>query len=251
MGKRRVVQSAEEAQRSNIADQLRAKGERDFESVYGNTQGTQFNLAEDMAAQRGVKMMTQEQLDKNLNAGKEDQLQMPNGVEFTPEVSAAPPELAATELTEEMLPTEIPNPEQKETKQQQEEQLSEDPAKRAEQVAEFLASKFQNAPTADLLQQWRKLHGGIFMLHVADRIFIYRYLKRQEWAQINANPKVSEQSEDDIEENIFNRCMLWPVYNQLQKAGMPAGAVSMVVQQIRLQSLFLDPSYVATLTIKI
>lgn len=262
MGKRRpVIEGAEEAQRSAIADRMLAQGKKDFESVYGSTQGGSFNLAEDMAAQRGVKMMTEEKLKQNLQAGQQ------TGVVFTPE--AAPTELNAPELTEEALSNppratgaledlwqaetngEIPFNQWLASKQQGEEQLSEDPDKRAQQVAEFLASKFQNAPTADMLKEWRRLHGGAFLLHVADRVFIYRYLKRQEWIQLNSNPKAGELTEDQIETDIFNRCLLWPQYGQLQMAGMPAGAISMVVQQIRLQSLFLDPNYVAQLTIKI
>jgi hypothetical protein len=248
MGKKRpVVQSTEEAQRAGVAEQLLSAGKKNFESVYGPKVGGSFDLGDDMRAMQGVKMMTEEQVQQNLGAGAEAEMsEVPDGVDFTPE-STVPPELIQPELTKDMLPPD-PSPQEE---QQEEEGLSEDPDKRAQQVAEFLASKYPGAPNTDTLKEWRRIHGGAFMLQIADRIFIYRYLKRQEWIQLNANPKAAELSEDDVENEIFNRCVLWPKYNQIQKAGMPAGGISMVVQQIRLQSLFLDPAYVATLTVKI
>ncbi len=260
MGKKRpVVQSAEEAHRSAIADQLRNAGDKNFERVYGQRQPGAFSLNKDMDAMGGVKMMTPEQIAKNKQAGAETQMPVeeehipvvPPGVDFVPE--STPSELQSPELDESMLPPEPPAEEQpaEEQKQEKQEQLSEDPDKRAEQVAEFLAKTFPSSPTADQLKEWRRLHGGAFMVHISDRVFIFRYLKRQEWIQINANPKAGELTEDDVELDIFNRCMLWPHYGQIQMAGMPAGGIGMVVQQIRLQSLFLDPSYVAQMTIKI
>lgn len=280
MGKKRpVVQSAEEAQRSAVAERMLAQGKRNFESVYGPTEAGRFNLGEDMAAMREVKMMTDKQIADNLQVGgvlESDQPTMPDGVSFTP--GGIPSELQPAMPTEDALPLapERPTREQEQdlsqfeqmwleetqgkvsynqwlaSKQKEEEnQLSEDPAKRAEQVAQALAEKYPNAPTADMLKEWRRLHGGIYLTQIEDRVFIYRYLKRQEYTQINANPKVAELSEDDVDEDIFKRCLLWPRYSQLQTLGMPAGAIPMIVQQVRLRSLFLDPGYVAQITIKI
>lgn len=280
MGKKHpVVQSAEEARRSAIADQMLAQGRRNFESVYGQTEPGAFRLGDDMAAMKEVKMITDKQIAENLQVGAvntREMIGLPDGVAFVPE--ATPSELQPVTPTEDALHpgTEMPTQEPKQdlsqfeqmwldetegrisynewlaSKQKQEENtLSEDPDKRAEQIAKALAEKYPNAPTADQIKEWRRLHGGAYLTQIEDRVFIYRYLKRQEYIQINANPRSAELSEDAVDEDIFNRCLLWPRYNNIQALGMPAGGIPMIVQQIRLRSLFLDPNYVAQITIKI
>lgn len=265
MPKRRhkVIKSAEEAQRAAISEQMLAAGKKNFEQVYGSKTPNSFNLNADINAMTEVKMMTTNEAKQNALAGAQ-----PSPVNFTPEQKAPQPELPSAQ-SEEADP-EQQKPEDSILKElwmtqtngqvpfnewlesmKTEEQLSEDPVKRIEQIAQFIGKTNPNAPTAQMLQNWKQMHGDIFMLNIADRIFIYRYLKRQEWIQINSNPKINELSESQIEEDMFNRCVLWPQMDMIQKAGMPAGGIPMVVQQIRLQSLFLDPGYVAQLTIKI
>ena len=261
MGKKhRVVQSEEEAQRSSIAEQLKAQGNKNFESVYGSKQASSFSVSEDLKAMAEVNIMTQEQPQNNI----------PDGIEFKPEDSLAGatvrklegdqnpkdlPEAKAPEFQEQwMAETEgqISYNEWLDSKKSEEEdKLSEDPVKRTEQISAFIGKTYPNAPSAQMLQQWKQMHGDIFMLNIADRIFIYRYLKRQEWIQMNADPKINEISQLQAEENLFNKCVLWPRLSMIEQASMPANGMGMLVEQIRLQSLFLNAEYVASLTIKI
>jgi len=260
MGKKhKVVHSAEEAQRAAIGDQMLDQGKRNFESVYGSKAVGSFDLNKDMTAMGSVKIMTPEQIKQNAQAGAipdstilEMPVSQPN-VEMPQDKPTPQPDDTLQNLWMSETNEQIPFDEWVESKKvgNKEDELSEDPVKRAEQIAEFIKKTHPNAPTAQMLQSWRQMHGDIFMLNVADRIYIYRYLKRQEWIQINSNPKMNELTDMQIEEDMFKRCTLWPQLDMIQMAGMPAGAISMVVQQIRIQSLFLDPSYVAQLTVKI
>jgi DNA mismatch repair ATPase MutL len=250
MGKKhRVVTSAEEAQRAAVSEQLLNQGKQNFEQVYGSKDAGSFNLTEDMNAMGSVKMMSEKEIQQNQTAGQIQGQESP--VTFVPQVEPQP---MYTMPSSAPPPQEQQEPENKNTEEQEEEKkedLSEDPDKRAEQVAEFIGKLHANAPTAQMLKSWRQMHGDIFMLDIADKIYIYRYIKRQEWIQMNANPRKGELTELQVEEDIFNRCLLWPKLDMIQTAGMPAGGISMVVQQIRLQSLFLDPGYVAQMTVKI
>ena len=131
------------------------------------------------------------------------------------------------------------------------ETLSEDPEERLAQVAIQLAKQFPGAPSLEQLRQWKSMHGDVFLLPIDDKVYIYRYLKRQEWAQMQANSALQELRPDQQEDMMFNKCLLWPALAPQQMAGLPAGAVSMIVEQIRMQSLFLDPVQVANLTLKL
>jgi len=130
-------------------------------------------------------------------------------------------------------------------------QLSDDPEVRANQIAALLKKIHPNPPNAEMLKSWKQLHGDIFLLNVEGHVFLYRYLKRQEWVQLNSDPATDKLSEHQAEEKLFDRCTLWPQFDQVSKAGMPAGAIPMIVAQVKLQSFFLDPAYVAQLTIKL
>jgi hypothetical protein len=276
MKKRRVVQNAAEEKRAAVGEQLLKQGKQNFEQVYGPKNPGSFNLKEDMAAMKEVKMMTDKQIDHNANAGitsepfKQEDIAMPvrpatdskqesQSMYYQVEDESATVPVKSTISDNSfqaqwMTETngEVPFNEWLDSKKvEDQQQLSEDPNVRSEQVAAMLKKVNPNAPTADTIKAWKQMHGDIFLLDIADRIFIYRYLKRQEWIQMNANPRKDELTEQQVEEIIFDKCVLWPQMDMVYKATMPAGGLSMVVQQIRLQSLFLDPGYVAQMTLKI
>lgn len=129
--------------------------------------------------------------------------------------------------------------------------IPEDPEERLVWVAEQLATLKPDAPSADMLREWKRIHGNVFVLQIDEHVFIYRYLKRQEWAQIQANESFHTLRSDQQEDHIAVRCTLWPKFNPHTKGGLPAGAVSMLAEQIRIQSMFLDPMQVANITIKL
>jgi hypothetical protein len=130
-------------------------------------------------------------------------------------------------------------------------QIPEDPDKKLEWVANQLAGIKPGSPNAAVLKEWKRLHGNVFILQIDDVIFIYRYLKRQEWAQLQANEAFYKMRPDQQEDHITDRCLLWPRLDPVAKGTLPAGAATMLAEQIKMQSMFLDPVQVANITIKL
>jgi len=147
-----------------------------------------------------------------------------------------------------------PVPSQEESAEEPEEEgpeVPEDPEARLEWVAQMLAEMNIGAPSAEILKQWKNIHGNVFILQIDDHVFIYRYLKRQEWAQLQANEAFHKLRVDQQEDHMAEKCTLWPKFNPHTKGGLPAGAASMLAEQVRIQSMFLDPMQVANITIKL
>lgn len=141
--------------------------------------------------------------------------------------------------------------EEKEEKQQPPQPMSQD--EKLNLVAKELNSRFgDKAPTIDHLKQWKANFHNIFVLDLdEDRIFIYRYLNRQEWKQINSDQGWMNMPPLKKEEYIVNKCLLWPRYSVMEMAALPGGAYTMLSEQIQLQSMFLPAPQVADITMKI
>jgi len=133
-----------------------------------------------------------------------------------------------------------------------EEGLSQDPVKRLDQVHKILSEQFPACPSKADLQQWKSIHGNIFFLQLDDEVFIYRYLKRQEWVQLNADPIWVKLNQDQKNEKLFVRCVLFPAFGPLDLLGREAGLIDALVGQIEMQSMFVDPyALAANSTIKL
>jgi hypothetical protein len=120
-------------------------------------------------------------------------------------------------------------------------------------VASILKERFgANAPTEQVLQQWKQTYKNIFILDLdEDNFFIYRYLNRQEWQQINANPSWSKMTSAQQEDHIVMKCLLFPRFSIEDKARLPAACFTMLSEQIQIQSMFLPAAEVARVTMKI
>ena len=235
----KVISSPEEAQREEVAKKLASQGVEAF----GDPDQT-FDLGADMTAMKDVNMVSgevnsTEQQNKEVQAleaagfGASSPAPQANSVpnvEPKPNTSALPPQ---------------------ENKGEEPLKLSDDPKEKMAQVSKILKEIRSDAPSGETLMQWKDMCGDIYVITLDEKIFVYRYLKRQEWVQIQANPAWAEMRDDQQEDSIFSKCVLWPEMDTVQKASLPAGAMSMVVQQIRMQSMFLDPMYVAQMTIKL
>jgi hypothetical protein len=234
--KRLVVASEEEARLAAKAEKMKEAGFAQFNSVYGDTTPGSFDPAKDAAAMSGVGMMDQTQVAavSGMNAPAPDAPEKPQNAPQSTQIPTQP-----GVLEDRQEPLEEPQA------------LSEDPEERCRQIVDALGKLSKSPPTVEQLLAWKRMHGDIFLLNIGERAFIYRFIKRQEWVQINANPQFEQMTELQTEEMVFNKCLLWPQMDVVQTAQLPAGAMGMVVQQIRIQSLFLDPAYVATLTLKI
>jgi hypothetical protein len=133
----------------------------------------------------------------------------------------------------------------------EEEMMPSDPVEKLKWVALKLREVDPKSPDAQTLYNWKQMHGNIFVLQVGEDVYIYRYIKRQEWAQMMANPAMAKMRPEQVEDIIVEKCLLWPRLSPEKKAAMPAGAVGMLSEQIRIQSQFLDPMQVANITVKL
>jgi len=201
-------------------------------AAYGSQ--ADFNLEEDMAGLEQAGIMAPGQAQTVVAA-----MSAPSPV--APVVPVAPP-------VQMEAPVQSPATEE----QPKEEGLSQDPAKRLDQVHKILSEQFSACPSKADLQQWKSIHGNIFFLQLDNEVFIYRYLKRQEWVQLNADPVWAKLNQDQKNEKLFIRCVLFPAFGPLDLLGREAGLIDAVVGQIEMQSMFVDPyALAANSTIKL
>jgi hypothetical protein len=241
--KRRVVVGPQEEARMRRAEALKAAGDKSFEAVYGSTEPGSFSAAEDLSAIQEVAGMAP---NPEVRLRPEQPVTF-DRVEPVPQPRMAPKAAAPTVQPQapEQPAAEVPAAEQPAM------ELSTDPDKRAEQVVEILRQIHPNPPSAEMLKQWKQIHGEIYITNIESYVFIYRYLKRQEHIQILANPRINEMQDHQVEEMLFDRCVVWPTMDPIRKAGLPAGAMNAIVAQIKMHSMFLDPAYVAQMTLKL
>lgn len=270
--RRQVVASQQEADMARRAEQLRQQGEANFESVYGRKQSGAHDIAGDraelhkMARAAGQTVPTNNPPESGYFSGVKEMptQQNPNPAPQPKPKAQAPqePPQPPQNLPESQINTNPPQEEKGKEKGKEEENqgLPEDPVKRAEYLSAQLVEiakhpdtlpVFSNPPLASTLLQWKRDHGEIFLLNIGTHSYIYRYIKRQEWLQLLADENFNKATDEQNNERIFDRCCLWPRPDSIQMATLPAGAPAMIVQQIRIQSFFLEPSYVANLTIKV
>ena len=129
--------------------------------------------------------------------------------------------------------------------------LSEDPVERTKQISEIIRKKHPTFLSGEQLLRLKSIYGDVYISDFIDRIFVYRYLKRQEWIQLNSNESYNSMREDQKESVIYDKCVLWPNLQPEEVAALPAGYIPTIVAQIERQSMFFDPREVAAVTIKI
>jgi hypothetical protein len=162
-----------------------------------------------------------------------------------------PPAIALQKpLGQQGAPVQAPSQEEEE-KEEESKELSKDPATACKQLSEAISEIHPNPPSPEQLFQWKQVHGNIYYVEVEQLIFVFRYMKRQEWAQIQADPSFQNMTETQVQNALFDRFVLWSSVDPIQRGAMPANAIGMVVEQIRIRSLFLSPEYVSQLVIKI
>lgn len=254
----RVIVSAEEAARERVAQRLLAQGN----AAFGDP-NERFDLTSDKAAMDDVGMKLKEPDMNELAAKRNMELEAIATAGFgggekapvtTPAPAPAPAPAAWGGNLTETKPEEASKQEANEEPQQKAPAtpaLSEDPVERMHQISNIFKEIHPNFPTGDQLVHMKNMMGGIFILDLDDKVFIYRSLKRQEWVQMNANEAYHSMRQDQKEDMIFNKCVAWPRLGPDQIAALPAGCISSVVSQIEQQSMFLDPRQLANVTIKL
>jgi hypothetical protein len=130
-------------------------------------------------------------------------------------------------------------------------ELSDDPVERAGQMAQAMKEVDPNAPPAEMLLKWKQKHGEIFVLPYDDKTYVYRGLKRQEWAQMNMDESFQNMNPLQTEEHIVQKCLLYPKINPMGMGASLAGLFTSLSEQIRIHSMFLNPEALAMRTIKL
>jgi len=253
--KKRLPLRGKFADQAAVAEQLKAKGSADFESVYGAKNPGAFSMSEDINAMNGVIHMPEE--TKDLTAA-------PTGAATTPTAAVAAPAKSKAAAGFSMpdpkaeLPMDMPvanmgpdNDPLPETEETEEEEVELTPEQKCQKLYEFVVDVTGVCPPVETLIQWKKMHGDLFMLHMGERVFLFRYLKRQEKIQMEANPQYEQLPEHKREEDIYHRCVLWPQSDPIKESSDPAGMMGMLSKQIKMQSMFLDEMYIAQLVLKV
>jgi hypothetical protein len=223
----------------SVAEQL-----KNDPNAYGDP-NMQFDPLVEMEVLRQANVTDQSFLEASMNQWKQEGIEIPEApvarpMDPRPKMQPRPPVQPEPQLEEE-----------EEAFEEEEEVMPTNPIEKMKWVAEKLKEVNPNAPGASELMSWKQMHGNVFVLQLGEDIYIYRYIKRQEWSQMMANPAVQKMRPEQVEDMIVEKCLMFPKLTPERKAFLPAGAVGMLAEQIRLQSQFLDPMQVANITVKL
>lgn len=255
--RQRVAVGTEESAMAAKADQLLNQGKVDFESVYGPKIAGSFNAQAEMNLTNEVHMSNNKPKTRISTNKTAPVATAPAAVEpmvaptadatvsagfSMPEATTEMPKIPVTNLGPDNV-----EPEAKKEVEEKELTIEE----KCEELSKFVKKVTDYVVPIQTLLNWKQMHGDLFMLHMGERVFLFRYLKRQEWAQMKANPQFDEMTELQREEDIYNRCLLFPKVDAIKQAGDAANIMGMIAEQVKLQSFFLDEMYVAQMVIKI
>lgn len=238
------------------------KEARQFNSTYKKDKGNieaatrsvykaeTFSMSNEMSAMQQNNIVSKELAEQNIK--EFDMSKEPAKMEQDA-IAAVQAAGFSAQQTEAPAPQEATKSEETEEEEEKEgKPLTEE--EKFEIVAKEFADRFgEGAPSIEVLQQWKRTFGAIFALDLGDKnMFIYRYLNRQEWQQMNApDSDWLKSSPMKKEEYIVGKCLLFPAYTPEGMRALPAGMFSMLTEQIQLQSMFLPPAQVAEITMKI
>lgn len=263
--KRSVTVDSEERSRIAVANRMLEQGKRDFESVYGPKTMGSFDIVDEISAMKGVGIMPKEENKQPTVIAPSEESKGNEEKRPTQDYQAA-----GFKAPEAATKTEMPKPNKEMPKMpvknlgpQNEESQAEDGEQETEEEKVLTTeekcqelNKFVKAITdvdipVDTMLSWKNVHRDFFMLHLGERVFLFRYLKKQEWIQMKANPQWEQMTEDQRDADIYHRCLLFPTVDTIAEAGDAAGVMSLIAEQVKLQSFFLDEMYVAQMVVKI
>jgi hypothetical protein len=225
-----------------------------LEAKAGEVYKSSFNLQNELELLKKNNIIDKDWADKTLEEAK---MKDPAKMEQEALKAVGKKALAAQMDTSPLKRTEEEEEEgnKAEEEQSEEEAIEKKPLTEEEKftiVVDEVKSRYgENAISLDILKQWKNRYGKIFILDMSDYIFIYRYLSRQEWRQLMADPTWEKLDELKREERIVGKCLLFPQFTIEQKAMLPAGAYSMLSEQVKIQSMFLNATQVASITMQI
>jgi len=268
MGKKnltqRVVASAEEARLASIAEQMKIKGggvrtkpDANFEAIYGSTSPGSFSVSNDLQQLSEATGIDSEQLISYSGMIQpEEQVEESNWLPPMQEQEVLQMSTKDANIPLEAVTNMGPTNTEEEQKKQEEVKPPLTPAEKALELSKYIQAYFKErglsvpVPGPQLIMQWKQMHGDICLLTINDKLFLFRYLKRQEYIQMMAAANWDAMKEHERDDILCEKCLLYPTMTLIEKAGLPANALGMLSAQIKLQSLFLDEMFVSSLVMK-
>lgn len=105
---------------------------------------------------------------------------------------------------------------------------------------------FQDAPTPEMVEAWKGVHGDVFVSVLSnEEIFFFRALKRQEYRQLQEEADRTDPLEQ--EEKTVELCLLFATADPNSKAG----TVPTLLEQILQNSNFVPPQVAMQLVTKL
>lgn len=138
-----------------------------------------------------------------------------------------------------------------------EQQLQQEKAELDRQASlKDLLSKYPGAPSVSQIDEWKGVHGEVFMSAMSEtELFIFRSLRRFEYRQMQeqaSQPQVNGQVVDQskYEEMLCDICVLWRSENNSWNQ-TKAGTLATLSEQIQQNSNFYSPAAASMLVVKL
>lgn len=115
-------------------------------------------------------------------------------------------------------------------------------------------SKLPDAPPQSQIDQWKNQFGDVFVSGFSEtEIYVWRALNRLEYRQLQSQLVDPEAKMDELryQEQICERCVLWPKPDPQYWSICKAGTASTLAEQIMMQSNFVAPHIAAQLVAKL
>lgn len=118
-------------------------------------------------------------------------------------------------------------------------------------VTESLAV-FPGAPTQEQVEGWKREFGGVYASGTSDtEIFIWRPVTRAEFTELGIAAVERQLSQLAVEETLVKKCLLWASPLGKEALVKKGGTVTMLHEQVMVNSNFLDPRVASQVVIKL
>jgi len=135
-----------------------------------------------------------------------------------------------------------------EQEQTQEEQAVEEQIKN---LAEALAV-FPGAPTQEIMEGWKQEHGSVYASGTSDtEMFIWRPVTRTEFTEVSVAAVEQQLTQLAVEAEVVHRCVLWGSPLGMIAMAQKGGTITLLHEQIMVNSNFLDPRIASQIVIKL
>lgn len=112
-----------------------------------------------------------------------------------------------------------------------------------------LLGNFDNAPATEQVEGWKATYGDIFVSAFSnDELFIFRSLRRNEYADLQDKVASGAMSPMQQEEATVDKCLLWTSVKDLSAK---AGTIPTLLEQVLQNSNFIPPQLASQFVAKL